>query len=184
MPFYLVTIKNPGRTPRYHEKEIGPCNTSPNCTDSGGAHHTYLAKALDIQLIFAAALKEGVHITRVEEVYHVRDYEVADVSVRDDSDRPVGLSGAISAFGVTEFDATSVPGFDAIPLLGRDERLYYSVDPHNPHRPFGGGYRDDSTTSHGEVSAAPVGEQEDNPFAPKEKGDYRIGPDGDGVIRS
>jgi hypothetical protein len=123
--YYLVTMKNPGRTPKYHEKEIGPCRTSPVCTDAEGAHHSFVAEAPSAEVIFATALKEGMHITRVEEIYHVRRYGAADVSVRDDADKPVGLGGALNAFGVTQFDLNAQPGFADINRVdGPDERIY------------------------------------------------------------
>lgn len=114
MGFYIVTIKKPSQGFRnaHHEKELGPCSMSPTCTDCEGLHHSYVGKAKDINDIFAQALRDGVHITRVEEIYHVKNYEVdGDVSaaVRDaDSDRaiPSGSTGS------TEFDLAAVPGFD------------------------------------------------------------------------
>lgn len=208
MPFYLVTIKNPGRAPRYHEKEIGPCNMSPNCTDCEGAHHTYLAKSADIRQIYAVALKEGVHITRVEELYHIREYEATDVSVRDDADRPIGLGGALDAFGITQYDPSGVPGFGDIPYVSdAAERIYYSSDPHGEYvmgvdtglldrinNQFaddlhaaldrGASYviGDDGSRGDGEVPGADSGQQDLQ--RQTEEGDYRIGPDGDGIIRN
>lgn len=195
MPFYLVTIKN-RFGPKYHEKEFGPCNTSPNCTDSEGAHHTYLAKAPDMQLIFASALKEGVHVTRVEEVYHIREYEAADVSVRDDADRSVTAAPGV----LTEYNPAVVPGFGDIPIGDGDERIYYSDDPHHPTRvagylsdirnaPYpsqlpGTGlhealerFGNERRRSAGEVPGAAGPEQDDNQ-------DHRVGPDRDGIIRN
>lgn len=186
MPFYMVTMKNPGRAPRYHEKEIGPCSTSPNCTDSEGAHHTFLAKTDRIDTIFADALKDGMHITRVEELYYVREYGATDVSVRDDADNPIGSNRADQSR--TEFDV-SIPGFESIPHVVSGERIYYSSDPHTSH--FGDQFKLGDIIGLGDVSSGGAGEvpgadgegHEDNPFGPKEK-DYRIGPDSEGVIRN
>jgi hypothetical protein len=121
--YYLVTMKNPGRTPKYHEKEIGPCRTSPVCTDAEGAHHSFVAEAPNAEVIFATALKEGMHITRVEEVYHVRKYEAANVSVRADDDwRPVPEPGQL-----TRFDLGAEPGFaDIDRVASSEERIYLS----------------------------------------------------------
>jgi hypothetical protein len=107
--YYLVTMKNPGRTPKYHEKEIGACRTSPVCTDAEGAHHSFVAEASNADVIFATALKEGMHITRVEEIYHVRKYEAADVSVRDDAGVAISQPGRL-----TQFDLGAESGFDSV----------------------------------------------------------------------
>lgn len=180
MPFYLVTMKNPGRAAKFHEKELGPCNMSPVCTDSEGAHHTFLGKADNIDAIFAAALKDGMHITRVEEVYHVRDYGVTDVSVRDDSDRPIGYARASQL--LTEFRLEHAPGFESIPHVADGERIYYSSDPHGEYvMGIETGLSYVSSGSAGEVSGA---DGEDNSSEPEEKTDYRIGPDTEGVIRN
>lgn len=184
--FFLVTMKNPGRTPKYHEKELGACRMSPTCTDAEGAHHTFLAEAPNMEIIFAQALKEEMHITRIEEVYHIRKYEATDVSVRDDADQRVpSIPGTI-----TQFHLNTLLGIRALPRGDRPSARgsVVGIDPAY-FRKLGESTitGDDGSGGTSEVPGTRGGEQQAAdrvPEYPTGEGDYRIGPDGDGVIRN
>jgi hypothetical protein len=66
---YVVTIKvhrNPAHNPR--AKVPAKCNTSRECTDSTGEHHSYLTTGQSAAQVHQSALEVWGHVTRVEEM--------------------------------------------------------------------------------------------------------------------
>lgn len=62
---YIVTIKLP-RNPKHdpHNKIVGECPVSDECTDSTGEHHSTIVMTIEE----VEAMQKNVHVTRVEVV--------------------------------------------------------------------------------------------------------------------
>lgn len=60
---YVITVKVP-KNPQHdpHNKQLGECPYSTQCTDVTGVHHSFLGTIVDISRLH----EEGVHITRTE----------------------------------------------------------------------------------------------------------------------
>lgn len=72
MPHYMATLKLPTGFHNPHDKKVGVCTFSPMCTDSTGAHHTVVIDALGVDNIAEWAKREGMHLTRVEEIFFIK----------------------------------------------------------------------------------------------------------------
>lgn len=70
--YYLVTVKYPRRAdhdPRNKVTGDCPANPGKTCTDVTGEHHTILCKSESILDARAPLEAQGIHVTRIEEVF-------------------------------------------------------------------------------------------------------------------
>jgi len=99
------------------DKKAGACAFSPTCTDRAGAHHSIVMDALNYENIREWATHEGMHVTRIEEIFFIK-------SIPGEYDVPVsggqlGVDGREADGGSTRLSSAHADTtFDLSPATG------------------------------------------------------------------